>query len=335
MSGEFILEAEAVRKYFPVRSGGGFGQAVRTVHAVDGVSLGLRRGEVLALVGESGCGKSTLASLLVGLAPPTEGRVRFLGQDLAGLNGRGLKTVRRKLQMVFQDPYESLNPLMTVGAIVAEPLEVHGLGRGRTERDQRVTRVLVETGLTPAPHFAARLPQALSGGQRQRVAIAAALALEPLVLVADEPVSMLDVSVRAEILNLLARLREERGISLLYILHDLALAANVADRVAVMYLGRIVELGPTSAILDRPLHPYTRALLAAVPVPDPGARRERVVLPAEPPDATDLPAGCRFHSRCPLARPECRRRSPAWRERSFGHGAECLLLDEPAPPAGH
>ena len=237
--------------------------------------------------------------------------------------------MRRHIQMIFQDPYESLNPLQTIGEIVAEPLKVHGLLPDKTERAQRVGQALEDAGLKPAVTFIGRYPHELSGGQRQRVVIAGALVLEPRLLLADEPVSMLDVSIRAEILNLLAELRERRGISILFITHDLATAAHFTDRIAVMYLGRIVEIGPTRQVLERPVHPYTRALLSVIPVPNPRERRARTILVGDPPNPIDLPSGCRFHPRCPLAQAICQQQDPALTAVDAGQEAACLLL-EPA-----
>jgi oligopeptide transport system ATP-binding protein len=321
-----ILEVRDLRKLFPVKGGGLWRPADKFVHAVDGVSFELGRGEVLALVGESGCGKSTLALTLMGLESSTAGEIIFEDKDVTHLKGAGMKELRHRIQMVFQDPYESLNPLMTVGEIVAEPLVVYGLAPDRTERTNRVCQALEDAGLKPADTFIGRFPHELSGGQRQRVVIAGALVLEPVVLLADEPVSMLDVSIRAEILNLLAGLRVGRGISILFITHDLATAAHFTDRVAVMYLGRIVELGPTRQVLANPVHPYTRALLSVIPVPNPRQRRERIILQGDPPDPIDLPPGCRFHPRCPLAESICREQDPFLKQASDGHEAACLLF---------
>ena len=237
-----------------------------------------------------------------------------------------MKDMRRHIQMVFQDPYESLNPLMTVGELVAEPLLVHRLARGKAERTERVCRALEDAGLKPPEAFRNRFPHELSGGQRQRVVIAGALVLEPIILLADEPVSMLDVSIRAEILNLLAELRARRGISILFITHDLGTAAYFADRVAVMYLGRIVEIGPTREVLTNPAHPYARALLSVIPVPNPRQRRERIILEGDPPNPIDLPPGCRFHPRCPRVQSICREQDPVITEVSPGHQAACLFL---------
>jgi oligopeptide/dipeptide ABC transporter ATP-binding protein len=300
---------------------------VTWLHAVDGVSLELRRGEVLALVGESGCGKSTLAQTLIGLEAPTEGKIFFEERDITHLNASGLRALRRRVQMVFQDPYESLNPTMTVGEVVAEPLRVHGLARNAAERQHRVDQALEAAGLKPAQDFIHRYPHELSGGQRQRVVIAGALVLEPAVLLADEPISMLDVSIRAEILNLLADLRQSRGIAVLLITHDLATAATISDRVAVMYLGRIVETGPTAAVLGAPRHPYTQALLSVVPTPDPRHRPTRTILPGETPSPVNLPPGCRFRSRCPAAFDRCGQEDPALRPAGPAHEAACLLVD--------
>jgi peptide/nickel transport system ATP-binding protein len=286
----------------------------------------LGRGEVLALVGESGCGKSTLALTLMGLEKPTAGKLVFEGQDVTHVEGRELKQMRRHIQMVFQDPYESLSPLMTIGQIVAEPLVVHGLARDKGEQAERVRQAMEDAGLKPAEAYLNRLPHELSGGQRQRVVIAGALVLEPAVLLADEPVSMLDVSIRAEILNLLADLRARRGISILFITHDLATAAYFTDRVAVMYLGRIVEIGPTRDVLAAPAHPYTQALLSVIPVPNPRQRRERIILQGDPPNPIDLPPGCRFHPRCPRAESICCEHDPRLQRLSDGHQAACLLL---------
>jgi oligopeptide/dipeptide ABC transporter ATP-binding protein len=326
MSESPILEVADLRKLFPVGRVHLWSRRARYVYAVDDVSFQLGRGEVLALVGESGCGKSTLALTLMGLEKPTAGKLVFEGRDVTHVEGRELKQMRRHIQMVFQDPYESLSPLMTIGQIVAEPLVVHGLAREKGEQAKRVHQAIEDAGLKPAEAYLNRLPHELSGGQRQRVVIAGALVLEPTVLLADEPVSMLDVSIRAEILNLLADLRARRGISILFITHDLATAAYFTDRVAVMYLGRIVEIGPTRDVLAAPAHPYTRALLSVIPVPNPRQRRERIILQGDPPNPIDLPPGCRFHPRCPRAESICREQDPMLQKLSDGHQAACLLL---------
>lgn len=323
MTDDVVVRVEDLHKLFPVHAGWLRRKPEAFVHAVDGVSFDLRPAEILALVGESGCGKTTLALSLLGLEPATSGRILFEGRDVRGLRRSELKAVRRRIQMIFQDPYESLNPRMTVADIVAEPMVVHRLGGTVEERQARVRRALEDAGLKPAGDYLARLPHELSGGQRQRVVIAAALVLEPPVLLADEPVSMLDVSIRAEILNLLAELRERRGISVLLITHDLSTAASYADRVAVMYLGKIVEAGPTASVLREPLHPYTQALLSVIPVPNPRLRRERIILEGEIPDPIDVPPGCRFHPRCPIAVERCHQVEPEWRELGAEHWAAC------------
>jgi oligopeptide transport system ATP-binding protein len=324
-----ILQVRSLRKLFPVKKTAFGREPARFVHAVDDVSFDLGRGEVLALVGESGCGKSTLALTLLGLETPTAGSVLFEGRDVTHASGPEQKALRRQIQMVFQDPYESLNPLMTIGEIVAEPLKVHGLATDKGERAGRVRQALEDAGLKPAETYVARYPHQLSGGQRQRVVIASALVLEPALLLADEPVSMLDVSIRAEILTLLAELRAGRGISILFITHDLATAAHFTDRVAVMYLGRIVEIGPTRQVLAHPVHPYTRALLSVIPAPNPRLRRERIILHGDPPDPirpAGALAGCRFQPRCRVAEDICRNQDPALRAVGADHEAACLLV---------
>ncbi len=299
------------------------------VHALDDVSLEVQRGEILGLVGESGSGKTTLAMLAMGLLEPTSGTVTFEGRPLhERLRGRERLVARRQIQMVFQDPYESLNPRQTIFDTLAEPLHIHKLASSRQEISERVATALAEVGLNPPETFFRRYPEALSGGQRQRVVIAAALILNPGLLVADEPVSMLDVSMRAEILTLLRDLRERRGLSILYITHDLATAGFFTDRIAVMYLGRVVEMGPTAQILSQPQHPYTRALLSVVPVPNPRHRRKREILQGEIPNAIDLPTGCRFHPRCPDVIPQCREIDPALLPVRHDHAAACILVEE-------
>jgi oligopeptide/dipeptide ABC transporter ATP-binding protein len=315
-------------KFFPIGRTGFFGGAARYVHAVDDVTLELNQGEILALVGESGCGKSTLVLTLLGLEKATTGAIYFAGRDVTHLNGPALKEMRRHIQMIFQDPFESLNPIMTIGEIVAEPLLVHGFGGSRAERLKRASQALEDAGLKPASNFINRRPHELSGGQRQRVVIASALVLEPDILLADEPVSMLDVSIRAEILNLLAELRNRRGVSVIFITHDLATAAYIADRVAVMYLGRIVEIGPIQTVMTNPAHPYTRALLSVIPVPNPRLRRKRTILQGDPPNPINLPPGCRFHPRCPLAFERCLHIDPQLMPVGDGHEAACLLVEQ-------
>lgn len=322
-----LLEVQQLYKCFPV-AWPGWKQPDRFVHAVNGVSFHLQRAEILALVGESGCGKTTLMLALMGLEEPQSGKIIFQGRDVTHLPGHARKELRRQVQMIFQDPYESLNPLMTVGEIVGEPLQVHRLVKTAAQREQRVCQALEDAGLKPAAHFLHRRPHELSGGQRQRVVIAGALVLEPVLLLADEPVSMLDVSIRAEIVNLLSTLRETRGISVIFITHDLSTVAHIADRVAVMYLGRIVELGRTADVLTKPQHPYTRALLSVIPRPDPRLRRERMILQGDPPDPIDLPSGCSFHPRCPLALDQCAQVDPPLRHVAKEHMAACLLLTE-------
>ncbi|HSR20936.1 MAG TPA: ABC transporter ATP-binding protein [Anaerolineales bacterium] len=324
MSPDIILEVQGIKKYFVAGKPGLLNRQVRHVHAVDDVSLQLKRGEVVALVGESGCGKSTLALTLMGLEKSTEGKIILEGIDITHADEKSRKLMRQRVQMVFQDPYESLNPTQTVEEIVCEPLVVHKIAASPEERRQRVLRALEDAGLKPAHIYLRRFPHELSGGQRQRVVIAGALVLEPHLLLADEPVSMLDVSIRAEILNLLADLRVTRRISIIFITHDLGTVGYFADRVAVMYLGRIVEIGSMRAVLENPQHPYTQALLSVVPVPNPRLRRQRVILQGETPNPINLPSGCRFHPRCPAAIEDCRRIDPPFVEISPGHQAACL-----------
>lgn len=322
-----ILEVRHLRKLFPAGRETPW-SALRHVHAVDDVSFELARGEALALVGESGCGKSTLVLTLMGLERATSGQIIFDGQDVTQAHGQPLKTMRRHIQMIFQDPYESLNPMMTIGELVAEPLTVHGLFPIKAEREARVRQALEDAGLKPADSFVHRLPHELSGGQRQRVVIAGALVLEPTVLLADEPVSMLDVSIRAEILNLLAELRQKRGISIVFITHDLSTAAYFVDRVAVMYLGRIVEIGPTRAVLSAPTHPYSQALLSVIPVPNPRERHAHTILQGETPNPIQLPSGCRFHPRCPVALDKCKQIDPRLTAIADAHEAACVLVGQ-------
>jgi oligopeptide/dipeptide ABC transporter ATP-binding protein len=326
MTQEFFLEVQGLKKYFEAGKPNLFKREVRHVHAVDDVSLDLMRGEVIALVGESGCGKSTLALTLMGLEKSTAGKILFEGIDITHADEKAQKLLRQRIQMVFQDPYESLNPTQTIEEIVGEPLVVHKLTANADERRERVVRALEDAGLKPAEIYMRRFPHELSGGQRQRVVIAGALVLEPHLLLADEPVSMLDVSIRAEILNLLADLRISRQISIIFITHDLGTVGYFADRVAVMYLGRIVEIGKMREVLENPQHPYTRALLSVIPVPNPRLRRERVILQGETPNPIDLPSGCRFHPRCPVAIEKCKLDDPPYVNLSETHQAACLLV---------
>jgi oligopeptide transport system ATP-binding protein len=299
------------------------------LRAVDGVSFDVRHGETMALVGESGCGKTTLGRTLLRLYEPIEGAVRFDGIDLASLSGEGLRAFRRRAQMIFQDPYASLNPRMKVEEVIAEPLRAHRIG-SREERSARVRELLELVGLPEAA--ARRFPHAFSGGQRQRIGIARALALRPELIVADEPVSALDVSIQAQIVNLLKDLQNELGLTLLFIAHDLAVVRQTASRVAVMYLGKIVELGPRDTIFEDPRHPYTQSLLSAVPVPDPAFERarERIVLPGDVPSPITPPSGCRFHTRCPYAMPHCKTIEPELRETPDGREVACHLVHPPA-----
>ncbi len=342
-----ILQVQELYKHFPLPQS--LLQSIRRkpqrfVHAVDNVSFDVKRGEILALVGESGSGKTTVGMNVLGLQIPSKGRILFDGYDvtawaqgelqpsgtgnnLANLSRRKqILELRRRAQMIFQDPYESLNPRQTIFKIVAEPLEIHGLSPSQAEKEQRVRNAMESCGLAPADHFWSRYPDGLSGGQRQRVVIAGALVLEPDLIFADEPVSMLDVSIRAEFLSLLLRLRQEKDITILYTTHDLATAGFFTDRMAVMYLGRIVEIGPTRQVLSNPQHPYTKALVSVVPAPNPRRRRERVILEGEVPNPINVPSGCRFHPRCPFAVEQCKSTDPEFHDIAPGHRAACLLI---------
>jgi oligopeptide/dipeptide ABC transporter ATP-binding protein len=326
MSLDYILEVKELKKYFKSGQSSLISNNDRLVHAVDNVSFQLRRGEVVALVGESGCGKSTLSLTLMGLEEATEGSILFEGRDITHADAKERKLLRQRIQMIFQDPYESLNPTQTIEEIVTEPLAVHNLGRNKGERRARAIRALEDSGLKPAESYLNRFPHQLSGGQRQRVVIAGALVLEPHLLLADEPVSMLDVSIRAEIINLLADLRRTRGISVIFITHDLGTVGYFADRVAVMYLGRIVEIGSMREVLKNSQHPYTKALLSVIPVPNPRMRRKRMILQGETPNPINLPSGCRFHPRCPVAIDACKKSDPQLTKVTDTHQAACLLL---------
>jgi oligopeptide transport system ATP-binding protein len=327
-----ILELRDVRTYFPIHRGFLVKRQSGSVRAVDGVTLSVRQGEVLGLVGESGCGKSTLARTILQLVPATGGSIILNGRTLGGSTRAEMLASRRELQMIFQDPYASLNPRMTVHATLAEPLLVHGIC-GAGEVQAHVDELMRVVGL--APRFAQKYPHEFSGGQRQRIAIARALALRPRIIVADEPVSALDVSIQAQILNLLAKLCRDMNLALIFIAHDLSVVRHVSDRVAVMYLGKIVELGPAADVIDRPRHPYTRALVSAIPVADPGVERtrKRIVLAGDPPSPINPPPGCAFHPRCPYAVDRCREGVPPLVPAGPGREAACIRLDE-LPQAG-
>ncbi|WP_116213701.1 ABC transporter ATP-binding protein [Streptomyces olivoreticuli] len=303
--GEVILEVRDLVKHYPLTQGILFKRQVGAVQAVSGISFDLRRGETLGIVGESGCGKSTVAKMLVNLERPTSGQIRYKGEDITKLSGRALKAVRRNIQMVFQDPYTSLNPRMTVGDIIGEPFEIHPEVAPKGSRRQKVRDLLDVVGLNP--EYINRYPHQFSGGQRQRIGIARGLALRPEVIVADEPVSALDVSVQAQVVNLLERLQDEFDLSYVFIAHDLSVVRHISDRVAVMYLGRLAEVGTDAQIYEHPTHPYTQALLSAVPVPDPRARtrRERILLAGDVPSPAHPPSGCRFRTRCWKAQVKC------------------------------
>ncbi|HUT32245.1 MAG TPA: oligopeptide/dipeptide ABC transporter ATP-binding protein [Planctomycetota bacterium] len=323
-----LLAVRDLKKHFPIL-GGAFRKVVGRVRAVDGVSFEIREGECLGLVGESGSGKTTVGRCILRAIEPTSGQVLFrLGEkavDVRGVRPAQLKELRRHMQMIFQDPYSSLNPRMTVLDIIGEPLLVHGMRR-RREREDRVRELLEQVGLKP--QHLRRYPHAFSGGQRQRIGIARALALHPKLIVADEPVSALDVSVQAQVLNLLAELQERLGLTYLFIAHNLGVVRHICDRVAVMYVGRLVELAAVDRLFAAPKHPYTEALLSAVPVPEPGHRPERVLLTGEVADPSNPPSGCHFHPRCRYARPECGQQVPELREVEPGHFARCLLAEE-------
>jgi oligopeptide transport system ATP-binding protein len=300
---DVILEVRNLVKHFPVTKGFIFQRQVGAVKAVDGVSFTIRRGETLGLVGESGCGKTTLGRVILRLMEPTSGEVYFEGRNVFALAKEELRRLRRNMQIIFQDPYSSLNPRMTVGDIIGEPLEIHNLARGK-EKVRRVQELLEVVGLSP--YHMNRYPHEFSGGQRQRIGIARALAVNPKLIICDEPVSALDVSIQAQVLNLLEELQKEFGLTYLFIAHDLSVVKHISDRIAVMYLGKIVEIADADELFSNPQHPYTEALLSAVPIPHPGLRRERVILPGDVPSPVNPPAGCRFHTRCLYAQPSCR-----------------------------
>jgi oligopeptide/dipeptide ABC transporter ATP-binding protein len=324
--GDVILEVRNLVKHFPGRTRGFLARPRGVVRAVDGVSFAVQRGETLGLVGESGCGKTTVGRCVLQLEQPTSGQVFFEGQDLPRMTETELRPIRRRMPLIFQDPYSSLNPRMTVGQTLAEPLKVHGIVANRQRRHQRVAELLAHVGLLPV--LANRYPHELSGGQRQRVGIARALAMEPSVIICDEPVSALDVSIQAQIINVLEELQEQFGLTYLFVAHDLSVVRHISHQVAVMYLGKLVELTDRQRLYEAPLHPYTQALLSAVPIPDPEveASRERIILGGEVPSPLAPPAGYAFHPRCPLAINECRQVVPELREITPQHWVACLRV---------
>jgi len=319
---QILVEVRELKKYFPITRGIIFQRHVGDIKAVDGISFGIHQGETLGLVGESGCGKSTTGRTILQLYRPTSGRVYFEGDDLTALTGNALRRMRQRMQMIFQDPYASLNPRMTVGTIVGEPLEVHGVARGMQKRE-RVQELLQLVGLNP--YFVNRYPHEFSGGQRQRIGVARALALNPSFIVCDEPISSLDVSIQAQVVNLLEDLQERFGLTYLFIAHDLSMVRHIADRVAVMYLGKVVELTDRDSLYENPLHPYTQALLSAVPIPDPlvEERRQRIILEGDVPSPANPPQGCNFNTRCPVVMDVCYQEEPEFTEVEDGHWVAC------------
>ncbi len=330
-----LVEVRDLVKHFPITRGIVIQRKVGAVQAVDGVSFDIEQGETLGLVGETGCGKSTTARLIMRLLAPSSGSIRFNGQDITHLKGARLKAIRRDMQMIFQDPYSSLNPRKTIGSIIAEPFVIHGLEQGKGERRKAVQALMETVGLNPE-HYN-RYPHEFSGGQRQRIGVARALALKPKLLIADEPVSALDVSIQAQVLNLLRELQREFGLTVIFIAHDLSVVRHMCDRVAVMYLGKIVEIGPGDALYDFPRHPYTGALLSAVPVVDPSRHGEqRRLLSGDVPSPANPPSACRFHTRCPKAQGRCARDEPALEQHDSGTAAACHypLTREEVPAIG-
>ena len=318
-----LLEVKNLTKFFPLKKSGRLGK-VRTIYAVNGVSFCMEKGETLGLVGESGCGKTTTGRAVLRLIEPTSGDIRFEGENVATFANRRLKEFRRSAQMVFQDPFASLNPRMSVREIVEEPLLIHGIG-DKKERHERVAEVLEKVGLEI--DYMRRFPHEFSGGQRQRIGIARVLTLKPKLIVADEPVSALDVSIQAQIINLLVRLQDEFALSYLFISHDLAVVEHIADRVAIMYMGKIVETAPAKTLYGNPLHPYTRALLSAIPVPTPHTRIKRQILTGDIPNPANPPTGCSFHTRCPQAEDICKRKAPEMKEKNEHHRVACHAVN--------
>lgn len=324
-AGEALLRIRELEMHFPITQGIVFQRQVGSIRAVDGLTFDLMQGETLGLVGESGCGKSTTGRAILQLHRPTKGSVQFEGVELTQISGSELRRMRRRMQMIFQDPYASLNPRMTVGSIVSEPLEVHNLGSSRAERQERVQELLEIVGLNP--YFVNRYPHEFSGGQRQRIGVARALAVNPSFIVCDEPISALDVSIQAQVINLLEDLQAEMGLTYLFIAHDLSVVRHISTRIAVMYLGKIVELAERAELYDRPKHPYTEALLSAVPIPDPTveAQRQHIILEGDVPNPAAPPQGCNFCTRCPQAMDICHEQEPEFKDLGGGHYAACFL----------
>lgn len=323
-TGAPLLEVKNLVKHFPITKGIIFSRTVGAVKAVDDISFNIQEGETLGLVGESGCGKSTTGRLILRLIGPTSGQIRFRGRDVLSLGREQMRALRREMQIIFQDPYASLNPRMTVGDIIGEPLLIHGLAKGK-DREKRVRELLEVVGLSA--YHARRYPHEFSGGQRQRIGVARALAVNPKLIVCDEPVSALDVSIQAQVINLLQDLQKEFGLTYLFIAHDLSVVKHISRRVAVMYLGKIVELAGKEALYEGPKHPYTQALLSAIPVPDPRVKRERIILQGDVPSPINPPRGCRFHTRCPVAIAKCKEIEPVFQDVGNNHWVACHLVE--------
>ncbi|RCW48773.1 MULTISPECIES: ABC transporter ATP-binding protein [unclassified Halanaerobium] len=322
---EKLLEVNNLKKYFPVKAGI-FKKTVAYVKAVDDVSFFVNKGETLGLVGESGCGKSTTGRTILRLLEATAGEVIFEGKDVLSLNKEDLRNIRRDMQIIFQDPYASLNPRMTVADIVGEPIDIHNLAKNKKERNEKVKDILERVGL--GSEYMRRYPHEFSGGQRQRIGVARALAVDPKLIIADEPVSALDVSIQAQVINLLQDLQKDFGLTYLFIAHDLSVVKHISDRIAVMYLGKIVEMADKTELFDDPMHPYTQSLLSAIPEADPTKKKERIILEGDVPSPVDPPSGCRFHPRCPKAFDKCSVEEPVFKDYGDNHFAACHLLEE-------